>query len=59
MEQDRLTETVVAREEIYYGQILHVQKWTVELPDGSLLTVYYQIAAGDRFCSLHWTRWDL
>ena len=34
MEQDRLTETVVAREEIYNGKILHVQKWTVELPDG-------------------------
>ena len=32
---------------------------TVELPDGSLLTVYYQIAAGDTFASLHWTRWRL
>ena len=32
---------------------------TVELPDGSLLTVYYQKVTGDRACSLLWTRWQL
>ena len=32
---------------------------TVELPDGSLLTVYYQKVCGDRACSLLRTRWSL
>ncbi len=34
MAQDRLTETVVAKEDIFEGKVIHVQKWTVELPDG-------------------------
>ncbi|MBQ7346359.1 MAG: exo-alpha-sialidase [Clostridia bacterium] len=32
---------------------------TVELSDGSLMTVYYQKAAGDSFCSILYTVWDL
>lgn len=32
---------------------------TVELPDTSLLTVYYQIAAGDDFPSIQFTIWTL
>ena len=32
---------------------------TVELDDGSLLTVYYQQAEGDPFTSLQWTKWRL
>jgi hypothetical protein len=32
---------------------------TVELADGSLLTVYYQKWPGDRKCSLLWSRWLL
>ena len=42
MDQDRLTETVVARKEIYNGKILRVQRWTVELPDGG--TSFREIA---------------
>ena len=30
---------------------------TAELPDGSLVTVYYQRAEGDGFTSLLWTKW--
>lgn len=32
---------------------------TVELPDHSLLTVYYQRVEGDAFTSILWTRWSL
>jgi sialidase-1 len=32
---------------------------TVELSDGSLLTVYYQKYAGDEKCSILQTRWRL
>lgn len=32
---------------------------TVELSDGSLLTVYYQKAKGDRYCSILYTKWRL
>ena len=32
---------------------------TVELSDGSLLTVYYQIAQGDSFPSIQYTKWTL
>ena len=32
---------------------------TVELPDHSLLTVYYQRVEGDPFTSILWTRWSL
>jgi hypothetical protein len=32
---------------------------TVELDDGSLLTVYYQRYAPDEHCSLLWSRWQL
>lgn len=32
---------------------------SVELGDGSILTVYYQKVVGDRKCSLLWTRWKL
>ena len=32
---------------------------TVELPDGSLFTVYYQQLTGDKYCSLLWTRWRI
>ena len=32
---------------------------SVELPDGSLLTVYYQKRAAGEPCSLLWTRWRL
>jgi hypothetical protein len=32
---------------------------TVELADGSLFTVCYQKVAGDRKCSLLWSRWPL
>lgn len=42
MTQDRLTETVTAREDIFSGKVIHVQKWTVELPDGG--TSFREIA---------------
>jgi len=32
---------------------------TVELGDGSLLTVYYQHFPGDSYCSILSTRWKL
>jgi hypothetical protein len=32
---------------------------SVELDDGSVLTVYYQQVEGDPFTSLQWTRWKL
>ncbi|MEG0766747.1 MAG: hypothetical protein RR482_03435 [Clostridia bacterium] len=32
---------------------------SVELADGSILTVYYQRQKGDRHCSLCFTRWRL
>ncbi len=32
---------------------------TVEMPDGSLFTVYYQQAAAGEPCSLLWSRWTL
>jgi len=32
---------------------------TVELDDGSLLTVYYQVAEGDKFPSVLYTKWTL
>jgi len=32
---------------------------TVELPDGSLISVYYQQAAADEHCSLLWSHWTL
>lgn len=32
---------------------------TVELPDGSLITVYYQKLPGDNFCSVLYTKWTL
>ncbi|MBR4206412.1 MAG: exo-alpha-sialidase [Clostridia bacterium] len=32
---------------------------TAELPDGSLVTVYYQRAESDGFTSLLWTKWSL
>ena len=32
---------------------------SVELDDGSILTVYYQQVEGDPFTSLQWTRWKL
>jgi len=32
---------------------------SVEMGDGSILTVYYQKAAGDRKCSLLYSRWTL
>jgi hypothetical protein len=32
---------------------------SVEMPDGSLLTIYYQKAAAGEKCSLLWTRWSL
>jgi len=32
---------------------------TVELSDGSLLTVYYQCWPGDDFCSILYTKWKL
>ncbi|MBR5366529.1 MAG: exo-alpha-sialidase [Clostridia bacterium] len=32
---------------------------TVELPDHSLFTVYYQRVEGDGFTSIQWTRWSL
>ncbi|MBI2190670.1 MAG: exo-alpha-sialidase [Planctomycetes bacterium] len=32
---------------------------SVELEDGSLLTIYYQKVQGDRKCSLLWSRWRL
>ncbi|MBR3692232.1 MAG: exo-alpha-sialidase [Clostridia bacterium] len=37
----------------------HGYPCTVELPDGSLFTVYYRRAEGDDYCSLHYTRWML
>jgi len=32
---------------------------SVEMPDGSIFTVYYQKAAPGERCSLLWTRWEL
>ena len=32
---------------------------TVELPDGSLITAYYQKLPGDNFCSVLYTKWTL
>ena len=32
---------------------------TVELPDGSLLSVYYQIVEGDKLTSIQYTHWHL
>jgi hypothetical protein len=32
---------------------------SVEMPDGSLFTIYYQKAAAGEKCSLLWTRWEL
>ena len=32
---------------------------TVEMPDSSLFTVYYQKVKGDEKCSLMWSRWQL
>ena len=32
---------------------------SVELSDGSILTVYYQKQAGDKFCSILYTKWQL
>ncbi|MBQ7347217.1 MAG: exo-alpha-sialidase [Clostridia bacterium] len=32
---------------------------TAELPDGSLITVYYQKVPGDRNCSILYTKWKL
>ena len=32
---------------------------TVELSDGSLMTVYYQKQPGDRYCSILYTKWTL
>ena len=32
---------------------------SVELPDGEILTVYYQVAEGDNFTSLLYTKWKL
>ena len=32
---------------------------TVEMPDGSLFTVYYQKLPGDSFCSVLYTKWTL
>ena len=32
---------------------------TVELSDGRLLTVYYQILPGDTFASILYTEWEL
>jgi len=32
---------------------------SVEMPDGSLFTIYYQKAAAGELCSLLWTRWEL
>ncbi len=32
---------------------------TVELSDGSLLTVYYQKMEGDAYCSILYTKWRL
>ncbi len=32
---------------------------SVELPDGSLFTVYYQKVRAGEPCSLLWTRWGL
>lgn len=32
---------------------------TAELPDGSLITVYYQVADGDDFPSIQYTKWML
>jgi hypothetical protein len=32
---------------------------SVELSDGSILTVYYQKQAGDKFCSILYTKWEL
>lgn len=32
---------------------------TVELPDGSLFTAYYQRVPGDTLCSLLWSHWQL
>ena len=37
----------------------HGYPCTVELPDGSLFSVYYRRAGGDEYCSLHYTRWKL
>lgn len=34
-ENERLIETVTGKESIYPGKIIHVQKWTVTLPDGT------------------------
>ena len=32
---------------------------SVELSDGSILTVYYQHAEGESYPSLLWSRWEL
>ena len=32
---------------------------TIEMPDGSLLSVFYQKVPGDKKCSLLWSRWQL
>ena len=32
---------------------------TVELADGSLFSVYYQVVPGDKKCSLLWSHWQL
>jgi len=32
---------------------------SVEMPDGSIFTVYYQKAAAHERCSVLWTRWNL
>ncbi len=32
---------------------------SVELSDGSILTVYYQKMQGDKFCSILYTKWEL
>ena len=34
-DNQRLIETVTGKESIYPGRIIHVQKWTVTLPDGT------------------------
>ena len=40
-------------------QVYAKEPLTVELPDRSLLTVYYQRVEGDGFTSVQWTRWTL
>ena len=37
----------------------HGYPCTVEMPDGSLFSVYYRRAEGDDYCSLHYTHWKL